>query len=138
MKIHPYLMFDGSCADAMRFYEKTLKGRIEMMMTYAEAPEGSMPVPAEARKLVMHASLEIEGQKIMASDAPPGRFEPMKGLWVSLNVGSIGEAERVFKELSDRANVVMPISETFWAARFGMLIDRYGTPWMVNCDKNPG
>lgn len=137
MKIHPYLMFDGSCAEAMRFYERTLKGRIEMMATYGEAPD-EMPMPPEAKTLIMHASLEIEGPKIMASDAPPGRFEPMKGLWVSINVGSIGEAERVFRELSDGATVAMPIQETFWAARFGMLVDRYGTPWMINCDKNPG
>lgn len=134
MKIHPYLMFDGTCAEAFRFYERCFKGRIEMMLTYAEAPPDS-GMPESAKDRIMHASLEVEGQKIMASDAPPGRFEPMKGLWVSLNLGAIGDAERVFKELSDKGTIVMPIQETFWAKRFGMVVDRFGSPWMVNCDK---
>jgi len=134
MKINPYLMFDGTCAEAFRFYERCLKGRIEMMMTYGEAPPGN-EMPGADNSRIMHASLEVGGQRIMASDCPPGRFEAMKGLWVSLNVDSIGEAERVFKELTDKGAVVMPIAETFWAARFGMAVDRFGTPWMVNCEK---
>lgn len=134
MKIDPYLMFDGTCAEAFRYYERCFKGRIEMMLTYAEAPPDDEMAGMDKNR-IMHASLEVSGQKIMASDCPPGRFEPMRGLWVSLNVESIGEAERIFKELSDKGAVVMPIAETFWAARFGMTVDRFGTPWMINCDK---
>ena len=135
MEINPYLMFNGSCEAAFNFYAKALGGKIVAMMTHEGSPmEGQ--VPAEWRKKIMHARIAIGDQVLMGSDSPPGHYEPMKGFSVTLNVDDPAEAERVFKALSDNAtSVAMPIQETFWAQRFGMLTDRFGTPWMINCEK---
>jgi PhnB protein len=80
----------------------------------------------------MHACLTSGALQLMASDSPPGRHEPARGLWVSLHVGSAAEAERIFAGLADGGTVTMPLAQTFWSERFGMLVDRYGIPWMVN------
>jgi PhnB protein len=92
-------------------------------------------MPPEMRDKVMHVSLEAKGATLMGSDAPPDRFKPAQGFAVSVNVDTADEAERIFAALSEGATVGMPIQETFWATRFGMLVDRFGTPWMVNCEK---
>ena len=90
-------------------------------------------VPREWRSKIMHASLNVDGNLLMGSDAPPDRYEQMKGFTVTLGVKDPSEAERVFKALSKNGTVQMPIQKTFWAARFGMLVDQFGTPWMINC-----
>lgn len=134
MSINPYLTFNGNCEAAFKFYERVLGGKIEAMMPHAGTPaEGH--VPPEWNSKIMHARLNIDGDLLMGSDAPPQHQEPMKGFSVSLQVKEPKEAERVFKALSEGGTVKMPIEETFWATRFGMLVDRFGTPWMVNCDK---
>ena len=134
MSLNPYLTFNGNCEAAFKFYERVLGGKIEAMMPHAGTPaEGH--VPPEWNSKIMHARLNIDGDLLMGSDAPPQHQEPMKGFSVSLQVKEPKEAERVFKALSEGGTVKMPIEETFWAARFGMLVDRFGTPWMVNCDK---
>ena len=134
MKIDPYLMFDGSCEDAFKFYESVLAGKIEMMMTYGEAPE-ECPSAPEVRDKIMHASLLVGDQRLMGSDSPPQYREKAQGFAVSINVEEAGEAERIFNALAEGGSVTMPIGETFWAIRFGMLVDRFGTPWMVNCGR---
>jgi len=134
MSLNPYLTFNGNCEAAFKFYERVLGGKIEAMMPHAGTPaEGH--VPPEWNSKIMHARLNIDGDLLMGSDAPPQHQEPMKGFSVSLQVKEPKEAERVFKALSEGGAVKMPLEETFWAARFGMLVDRFGTPWMVNCDK---
>jgi PhnB protein len=134
MQLNPYLTFNGNCEAAFRFYEKCLGGKIEAMMPHEGTPaEGH--VPAEWRKKIMHARMTIGDEVLMASDAPPGHYEPMKGFSVSLQISEPTEAERVFHALAENGTVQMPIQETFWAQRFGMLVDRFGTPWMINCDK---
>jgi PhnB protein len=134
MQLNPYLTFNGNCEAAFRFYEKCLGGKIEAMMPHEGTPaEGH--VPAEWRKKIMHARMTIGDEVLMASDAPPGRYEPMKGFSVSLQIPEPAEAERVFHALAEKGTVQMPIQETFWAQRFGMLVDRFGTPWMINCNK---
>ena len=140
-QLDSYLFFDGTCAEAMRFYEKTLGGTIEMSMTYGEAPPSpDHPAPTgEAAKRIMHASMTLEGSCIMASDMPPGMpFEPMKGITVSLAYPDVGRGKDVFDALSAGGTVTMPYQKTFWAAGFGMCTDRFGTPWMVNAGGDSG
>jgi PhnB protein len=134
MQLNPYLTFNGQCEAAFKFYEKCLGGKIVSMLPHEGTP-AEEHVPPEWRKKIMHACLSVGDEMLMASDAPPGRFEPMKGFSVTLRIADPTEAERVFHALADKGTVQMPIQETFWAARFGMLVDRFGTPWMINCDK---
>jgi PhnB protein len=134
MQLNPYLMFDGRCEAAFKFYEKVLGGKIEAMMTYGSSPMAEQTSP-DWRNKIMHARMIVGDKMLMASDAPPDRYEPMKGFSVTISVDDPGEAERVFRALSDKGTVQMPIQQTFWAARFGMLVDQFGTPWMINCEQ---
>lgn len=134
MKLSTYLMFEGQCEEAFTQYQKVLGGKIVAMMPYAGTP-GETHVPAEFRGKIIHACLEIEGQLLMASDAPPSQSDgPMRAVSVSVNVPTVDEAERIFKGLSDGAKITMPMAETFWSPRFGMLTDRFGTHWMIGTD----
>lgn len=132
MQVNPYLNFDGRCAEAFSFYEQLLGGRIEAMMTFRDSPMAS-EVPADWHDLVIHAHLTVGDVVLMGSDAPGEHYAPPQGLHVSLHVEDPAEAERIFHALADNGKVTMPIDKTFWAERFGMLVDRFGTPWMVNC-----
>jgi PhnB protein len=135
MQLNPYLTFNGNCETAFKFYEKVLRGKILAMMPHEGTPAAGH-VPAEWRKKVIHARMTIGDQLLMASDAPPDRYEPMKGFSVNITVKDPAEADRIFAALSESGTVKMAIQETFWAVRFGMLVDQFGTPWMVNCEKN--
>jgi PhnB protein len=134
MQLNPYLTFSGQCEAAFKFYEKVLGGKIEAMHPHAGSPMEDH-VPPEWRSKIMHASLNVDGNVLMGSDAPPDRYEQMKGFTVTLGIKDPNEAERVFKALSENGTVQMPIQKTFWAARFGMLVDQFGTPWMINCEQ---
>jgi PhnB protein len=135
MKLNPYLTFTGDCEAAFKFYEKVLGGKIQAMMT-AEGTPMEQHVTPDWRKKIMHARMTVGDTVLMGSDAPPGRQEPMKGFSVTLNIDEPAEADRVFQGLAEKAqSVTMPIQETFWARRFGMLTDQFGTPWMINCEK---
>jgi PhnB protein len=134
MQINPYLSFNGTCAAAFKFYEKVLGGKLLMMMTYGETPMAAQTAP-EARDRIVHARLAVGDMLLMGADAPPQFYEPMKGMVVTLGIEKPDEADRLFKALSENGTVRMPIQETFWAQRFGMLIDQFGTPWMVNCER---
>ena len=135
MQLQPYLNFNGDCAEAFRFYERTLGGKIQMMMTFGEMPDGGGNDPAW-KDLVMHVSMTVGDAVLMGSDAPPEMFRPMQGMSVSIAVDDVAEAERIYDALADGAREIpMPIQETFWAQRFAMLTDRFGTPWMINCSK---
>lgn len=132
MRVNPYLLFNGRCREAFTFYAECLGGKIEAMLPHAGTPaEGH--VPPEWREKIMHARLSLGEDVIMGSDAPPGHFESPKGFSVTIQLTDPAEADRIFQRLSDGATVTMPIQQTFWATRFGMLVDRFGTPWMVNC-----
>lgn len=136
MKINPYLLFDGNCRQAMAFYEKALGAKIETISTWGEGPAADQ-MPKEAHDLVMHASLNLNDQRIMASDNPPGdKYEGYKGFNITINVDKPEDAEQIFGAISEGGQITMPIEETFWALRFGMVTDQFGVPWMVNCD-NP-
>ena len=130
--IDPYLTFDGTCAEAMRFYEKTLGAKLEAMMTWAEMPDAkSLPGAADR---IMHASLTLEGGRaLMAADSMPGQpHSPMSGFHLSLGYPSVAAAQKVFDAMSAGGQVTMPLQKTFWTEGFGMLVDRFGTPWMFN------
>lgn len=135
MQINPYLLFSGQCEEAFRFYEKLLGGKIEMMMAHEGTPAEN-GVPLEWRNKILHARMIVGGQVLMASDAPPGRQQKPQGFSVSVSVDDPAEAERIYQGLEESATVTMPIQETFWARRFGMLTDRFGIPWMISCEKD--
>ena len=127
-----YLTFNGNCADAMRFYERTLGGKLEMLMTHAESPMAVQTPPGSADR-IMHARLVIDGRILMASGSMAGQpYEGMKGFSLSLVYPTLADAQRAFDALAEGGRVTMPLQKTFWAEAFGMLVDRFGTPWMVN------
>jgi PhnB protein len=132
MQLNPYLTFNGQCEAAFKFYERCLGGKIEAMIEHAGTP-AEQHVPPEWRKKILHASLTVGGEVLMGSDAPPDRYEEPKGFSVSLQIKDPADAERIFAALAENGAVRMPLQQTFWAHRFGMLVDRFGTPWMINC-----
>ena len=137
MQISPYLIFNGDCRAAFKFYEQLLGGTIDFSMTYGESPAAAETAPEHKDRLI-HIRMSIRGQTLMGSDAHGGRYQKPQGTWISLNVDSSGEGERIFKALSENGSTVMPFQKTFWAEGFGMCVDRFGTPWMVNAEnKDP-
>ncbi|MBW4445239.1 MAG: VOC family protein [Plectolyngbya sp. WJT66-NPBG17] len=134
MNLNPYLMFNGNCEAAFKFYERCFDGKIVTMMTHKEAPSAEQ-VPTEWQGKIMHVCLDLGDQLLMGSDCPPGYFEAPQGFSVQLSIDKPAEAERIFHALAENGNVKMPIEQTFWAFRFGMLVDQFGIPWMVNCEK---
>jgi PhnB protein len=128
MKMNTYVNFSGTCAEAFRFYEKHLGGKIGMMMTHGQAPEQSQVGPGW-KDAVLHARVSIGDTELMGADIPAA--EPMRSAYLSLGVESDAEAERIFSALSDGGEVFMPMQETFFATRFGQLRDRFGINWMI-------
>ena len=128
-----YLMFEGQCAEAMRFYEKTMGGTLTMM-TYGQSPMAG-DMPAESHDRIMHAELRVGEASVMGADGPPGSGAAHHGFSVMMAVPEADEAERVFHALAEGGTVRMPMTETFWAHRFGMVVDKFGVPWGVNCLK---
>jgi PhnB protein len=109
-----------------------LGGEIISKMTWGEMPDAQ--IPPELKDRVMHISLQIDDEWLMGADSPPDRFEQAKGINVALHYKDASQGERIFNALAEGGNVVMPFQKTFWAAGFGMCVDRFGTPWMVNCE----
>ena len=131
MQLVAYLNFAGQCADAFRSYQRVLGGDLSLM-TMADVP-GATDVPPETRNRIMHARLVTGDAVLMGSDGPPGYAEKAQGIWVNIWVTDVTDAERIYAALSEGGTIVMPMEKTFWAERFGMVKDRFGTPWMVNC-----
>ena len=134
MQTNTYLYFSGQCEEAFKFYEKSLKGKIESMMTHEGMPSDGKTPPGWSKK-ILHARMVVGDGVLMASDAPPDHYSKPQGFSINIAVKDPAEAERIFKALSEGGKVEMPIAETFWALRFGMLNDKFGIPWMVNCEK---
>ena len=133
MQLNPYLFFNGQCEAAFRFYERSLGAKIVAMMPHTGTPaEGQ--VPPEWRDKIIHARLVLGDQVLMGSDAPPDHFEKPQGFSVTLGIDDPADAERIFNALAENGTIRMPIQQTFWALRFGMLVDRFGIPWMINCE----
>jgi len=132
MQVNPYLTFNGNCEAAFKYYAQSLGGKIDAMMPHA-GTEAEQHVPAEWAKKIMHANMTLNGTVLMGSDAPPGHYKTPQGFSVSLQVKTAEEAERAFHALEKGGTVQMPIQQTFFAVRFGMLTDQFGIPWMINC-----
>jgi PhnB protein len=128
MQLHTYLNYGGNCAEAFRFYEQHLGGRITMMMTHGQNP-GPSQVPPDWKDAVLHARMDLGGTELLGADIPA--YEPMRSAYLSLTLDSTEEAERVYALLSDKGQIFMPMQETFFAFRFAMLRDRFGTSWML-------
>ncbi|MDX5371206.1 MAG: VOC family protein [Pseudomonadaceae bacterium] len=132
MKIHAYLIFDGQCAEAFRFYQQALGGELQLM-SFADSPACG-DVPAEHRERTMHACLSVGGELLMGSDCMPGDpYEGIKGCHISIQAEDMVQAERLYRALSAQGSVQMELQRTFWAEGFAMLSDRFGVAWMVNC-----
>jgi PhnB protein len=132
MQVNPYLFYNGNCGEAFDFYARVLGGTIEAKMTYAQAPD-DMPMPPGMDGKIMHAAMNIDGEVLMASDSPPERYEKPQGFAVSLQFTDATDGETKFKALSEGGTVHMPFGVTFWSKGFGMCVDKFGIPWMVNC-----
>jgi PhnB protein len=132
MQLIPYLNFAGNCGEAFDFYRDVLGGEILSRFTYGESPM-AVDMPPESHAQIMHTHLQSGGATLMGADGPPPHPQAGQGSFVNIAVDSADEAERIWKALSEGAEVRMPLQETFWARRFGMLVDRFGKPWMVNC-----
>jgi PhnB protein len=131
MKFVTYLNFNGTCREAFEFYAKTLKGEILAMLTHDQVPPGA-EVSADWKDKILNAHLKVGDQELMGSDAPPNWFKGVEGFYVSIQIEDEKEGQRIFNALSDRGTVQLPFEPTFWAKRFAMLRDRFGTPWMIN------
>jgi PhnB protein len=128
MQLHTYLNYGGNCEQAFRFYEQHLGGKITMMMKHGESPEPS-PAPPDWKDAVLHARIQLGGTELLGADIP--NFQPIRSAYLSLTVDSDKEAERIHDLLADGGQIFMPMRETFFASRFAMLRDRFGTSWMI-------
>jgi PhnB protein len=133
MQVTPYLSFNGDCEAAFTFYAQCLGGELGALFRYGGTPLENQ-VPADYAAKVMHGSVTVGGHELAGGDVAPDAYAVPKGFSLSLQIDSVAEAERVFRELSQGGSVALPLAQTFWAARFGMLVDRFGIPWMINCD----
>jgi PhnB protein len=133
VQLNAYLNFNGDCEAAFKFYERCLGGKIVAMRRHGDSPIADH-VPAGWRDRIMHARLDVGNMVLMGADAQPERYQKPQGLYVSLGFAKPDDAERIFKALGERGTVQMPLQKTFWSERFGMLVDGFGIPWMVNCD----
>ncbi len=136
MKLYTYLNYGGNCRQAFEFYAKHLGGKITMLTTHGEQPESSK-VPLDWRDAVLHARVELGETVLLGADIPPGRFQPIRSAYLSLMVDSVEEAERIYALLTDGGQIFMPMAETFFAHRFAMLRDRFGTSWMILHQRTP-
>ena len=134
----PYLGFDGTCAEAMRFYERALDGRLEILMTNGESPFAGH-VPPEAHGRILHARLSLPGGgTLMAGDCQPGaKYTGITGVAVTLNYDTTADASRAFAALAEGGRITMPMQPAFWAKQWGMLEDRFGVGWIVNGELLP-
>lgn len=134
MRLNPHLQFDGQCESAFRFYEQCIGGRIVVMMTYGETPVGEQ-MQEGWRNKILHTTLAVGSYLLQGGDVPPKSYQKPQGFSVMLNIEDTTEAERIFTGLSHNGTVRMSLQETFWAKRFGMLTDQFGTPWTITCGK---
>src|SRR5437867_3995299 len=133
MQVNAYLSFNGQCEAAFKFYEQCLGGQLGAIFKYAGTPLAEQ-VPADWQDKIMHGSLTIGQQVLNGGDVAPDRYEAPKGFSLSLQITDTAEAERIFRALATDGTILVPLEKTFWVARFGMVVDRFGIPWMINCD----
>ncbi|MGZ4787112.1 MAG: VOC family protein [Terriglobales bacterium] len=134
MQVNPYLSFNGRCEEAFNLYARVLNGKIAFMMKKGESPMANQ-TPPEERNQIMHATLQVGNTTIQGADAPPQYYSKPAGFSVAISTKDLKEAERIFNALSQGGDVKMPFQKTFWSPGFGMFIDRFSIPWMVNCEQ---
>ena len=132
MQLHTYLNYGGNCEEAFRFYEQHLGGQITMLMRHGEQSARS-ELPSDWNDKVLHARMNLGGTQLLAADIPG--YQPMRSAYLSLTLDTNEEAERVYALLSEGGQLFMPMQETFFASRFAMLRDKFGTSWMLLCPK---
>jgi PhnB protein len=128
MQLHPYINFRGKCAEAFRYYEKHLGGKIGMMMKFSEAPDQT-GISVDLKDSILHADIALGGTRVLGADTP--NAEPMRSAYLAVNMDSDAEAERAYAALAEGGQVLMPMAETFFAYRFGQVRDRFGVNWMI-------
>lgn len=133
MQLNPYLHFNGQCEAAFQFYEQCLGGKIVAIHRFEGSPMAGH-VPSDWGNKIMHVSLQMDGQLLMGSDATGEHYQKPQGFSVSLGFKNAAEGEGTFKALAENGTVHMPFQKTFWSGGFGMLVDRFGIPWMINCE----
>ena len=133
MQVNPYLTFIGQCEQALKFYEQVLGAKLEGMMTWGEMP-GANQFPVEMHKLIMHARFSVGDSILMGADAPPDHYKEPGGMNVAIHLKDGAEGERIFNALAENGKVTMPFEKTFWSPGFGMCVDQFGIPWMVNTE----
>ena len=133
MEMNPYLNFKGDCEAALTFYAECLAGKLGELFRYGGTPMADH-APAGWENKVMHGSVTIAGQTVMGADVPPERYEKPAGFSLSIQIKDVAQAEQIFNRLAAGGTVMMPLEKTFWAQRFGALVDRFGIPWMINCE----
>jgi len=129
--IEPYLFFEGRCEEAVEFYKKAIGAEVVMMMRFKDAPDPNACKGVPGDK-IMHATLRIAGNNVMASDGRCEQGTKFQGFALSLGVNTESEADKYFNALTQGGQVIMPLSKTFWSPRFGMVTDKFGVMWMVN------
>jgi PhnB protein len=134
MSLSVHLTYNGQCEAAFRFYESCLKGKIALMLKYGDSPMAP-DVPDEWHDKIVHANLLVGEQTIAGADVLPNQYEAPRGFFVLLDIADPSTAESVFQTLAEKGTVRMPLQKTFWAERFGVLIDQFGIPWEINCAK---
>jgi PhnB protein len=135
MQVNPYLSFKGDCEAAFKCYEQCLGAQLGAIFRYGGTPLAQR-VPDDWADKVMHGSLTIGNQELMGGDVAPDAYQEPQGFSLSIQIKSTADAERIFRELAENGKVVLPLEKTFWAARFGMLVDRFGIPWLINCEES--
>jgi PhnB protein len=135
MQITTYLSFKGDCEAAFKLYERCLGGQVGAIFRYGGSPMAE-DVPADWADKIMHGSVTVGGLVLMGADVAPERYEQPTGFSFSIQIESVPDAERIYDELATGGRVVMPLEKTFWAERFGQLVDRYGVPWLINCGES--
>lgn len=136
MSFHPYLHFSGTCRQAFTRYQEIFGGEL-VLLPMSDIPEGEAEIPSEQADLIMHAALMFPDHLLMASDDPTGDGGPVKGISVNYTTPDLDQAKRVFEALAEGGEITMPLEPAFWAPLFGMCVDRFGIPWMVNAEEAP-
>ncbi|HYE88758.1 MAG TPA: VOC family protein [Vicinamibacterales bacterium] len=133
MQMNPYVSFKGDCAEAFQYYAEHLGGKTGELFKYGGSPMAAQ-APAGWDNKIMHGDITIGGTRLMGADVAPDQYEAPRGVSLSLNLTDEAEADRMFAALSDGGRVIMPIEQTFWAKRFGVVTDRFGLQWLINCE----
>ncbi len=134
MKLNPHVSFNGDCEAAFQLYERCLGGKIVTMLTYGNSPMADQS-PPQMRGKILHATLNVGNNVVYGADVPTEQYQPPKGFHLTVGLDDPSEAERIFQALSEGGTVQMPLQKTFWAVRFGVLTDRFGVSWEINCEQ---